>query len=188
MGRSSRTQANDNRARIVDAASRLFRERGIEAVTIADVMKAAGMTQGGFYGHFANKDALAAEACTLSFSKVVESWTRVFLEEEQNGRNGTSRLVAAYIEQARAKNCPMIAFAADVAQRDGANPLRRAYETGVKRLFDTFAEFSSGPDQDQSLDHIRMLFAAMVGSNMLTRAISSTIWMDNFKKSIVNNV
>lgn len=65
MGRSSRQQADANRARIVEIASGLFRARGIEAVSIGDVMKAAGLTQGGFYRHFASKDALAAEAPRL---------------------------------------------------------------------------------------------------------------------------
>ena len=55
MGRSSAEQALQNRASIVEIASRLFRERGIEAVSVADVMAAAGMTVGGFYKHFASK-------------------------------------------------------------------------------------------------------------------------------------
>ena len=71
MGRSSRSQASANRVRIVEVASGLFRAHGIEAVSISDVMKAAGMTQGGFYKHFASKDALAAEACELAFTKAV---------------------------------------------------------------------------------------------------------------------
>jgi AcrR family transcriptional regulator len=69
--RSSRSQASANRVRIVEVASGLFRAHGIEAVSISDVMKAAGMTQGGFYKHFASKDALAAEACELAFTKAV---------------------------------------------------------------------------------------------------------------------
>ena len=69
MGRSSRSQANANRVRIVEVASGLFRAHGIEAVSISDIMKAAGMTQGGFYKHFASKDALAAEACELAFTR-----------------------------------------------------------------------------------------------------------------------
>src|SRR5262245_14073010 len=58
----SREQVQQNRQRIVDAAARLFRERGVDGVSVAEVMKAAGLTHGGFYGHFDSKDALVREA------------------------------------------------------------------------------------------------------------------------------
>ncbi|MBS1181573.1 MAG: transcriptional regulator [Proteobacteria bacterium] len=62
----SREQMAENRVRILDATSRLFREKGFEAVTVADVMKAAGLTHGGFYGHFASKDDLVAQSLAHS--------------------------------------------------------------------------------------------------------------------------
>src|SRR5215217_1833227 len=60
--RVSREQMVENRHRILDAASRLFREKGFDAVSVAEVMKAAGLTHGGFYGHFRSKDDLIAHA------------------------------------------------------------------------------------------------------------------------------
>ena len=58
----SREQVAENRRTILKAASRLFRERGYESVTVAEIMKAAGLTHGGFYGYFASKDELIAGA------------------------------------------------------------------------------------------------------------------------------
>jgi TetR/AcrR family transcriptional repressor of nem operon len=58
----SREQMGENRRRILDAAGRLFRDRGFEAVTVAEVMREAGLTHGGFYGHFRSKDDLIAAA------------------------------------------------------------------------------------------------------------------------------
>jgi AcrR family transcriptional regulator len=60
--RVSREKAEENRERILKAASRLFRERGIEAAGVHDVTRAAGLTQGGFYRHFDSKEGLVAEA------------------------------------------------------------------------------------------------------------------------------
>ena len=60
--RVSREKAAENRVRIVETASRLFREGGFEGVGVDAVMNAAGLTHGGFYGHFGSKDELAAEA------------------------------------------------------------------------------------------------------------------------------
>lgn len=62
--RVSRAQMAENRARILAEAGRLFREKGFDAVSIAEVMKAAEMTHGGFYGHFSSKDDLIAQAVT----------------------------------------------------------------------------------------------------------------------------
>ncbi len=59
----SRERAAENRERIVDVASRLFRERGFEAIGVAALMKAAGLTHGGFYGHFESKEDLEVQAC-----------------------------------------------------------------------------------------------------------------------------
>ena len=59
--RVSRKQVAENRRRILEAAGRLFRAKGFEAVTVAEVMQAAGLTHGGFYGHFSSKDDLIAQ-------------------------------------------------------------------------------------------------------------------------------
>src|SRR5271155_3058901 len=60
--RVSREQVAENRRTILEAAGRLFRERGFDSVTVAEVMQAAGLTHGGFYGYFKSKDELIAHA------------------------------------------------------------------------------------------------------------------------------
>ncbi|MFP5514702.1 MAG: TetR family transcriptional regulator, partial [Alphaproteobacteria bacterium] len=60
--RVSKEQAAENRRRVVEVASALFRERGFNGIGVADLMKEAGLTHGGFYGQFASKEDLAAEA------------------------------------------------------------------------------------------------------------------------------
>jgi TetR/AcrR family transcriptional repressor of nem operon len=66
--RVSKEQAAENRQKILDAAARLFRERGFDAVAVADLMSAAGFTHGGFYNHFESKEALEAEACAAALA------------------------------------------------------------------------------------------------------------------------
>ena len=60
--RVTRKQAEANREKVLDVAGTLFRERGFEGIGVADIMKRAGLTHGGFYGQFSSKDDLAAEA------------------------------------------------------------------------------------------------------------------------------
>src|SRR5688572_15158637 len=59
----TREQAQENRERVLDAASALFRERGFHGIGVADLMKEAGLTHGAFYGQFSSKEDLMAEAC-----------------------------------------------------------------------------------------------------------------------------
>ena len=72
--RVTREQAAAHRERIVQVASTLFRKHGFDGIGVADIMKAAGLTHGGFYGHFASKDDLAAEACILHFLGPDKPW------------------------------------------------------------------------------------------------------------------
>ena len=186
MGRSSRSQADENRARILQVASGLFRADGVEAVGIADVMKAAGMTQGGFYKHFPSKDALAAEACALALEGAAENWRGVARDAATHGRNVAVAIADYYVApKPPGMTCPMIAFASDVARRGSDDPLRRAFSDGVRGLFDTFSELAGGDGSPAAEDHQRTLFAAMVGSNMLARSGRGEGWFTAFRRSVL---
>ena len=75
--RVSREQAAENRKRIVATAARMFRDKGFDGVGVDAIMKGAGLTHGGFYGHFRSKDDLAAEAVTLALQGGTEWLNRV---------------------------------------------------------------------------------------------------------------
>ena len=72
----SRAQVAQHRMRIMEAAAKLFRQRGFEAVTVAEIMKAAGLTVGAFYGHFPSKEALIAASVGSALPKAPESATQ----------------------------------------------------------------------------------------------------------------
>src|SRR5450755_3770239 len=74
MPRVSRAEAESHREQITDASARLFKERGLKGVSVADLMGAAGLTHGGFYGHFESKDALAGIAVAHAFEQSAERW------------------------------------------------------------------------------------------------------------------
>src|SRR5580658_8479617 len=75
--RVTREKATETRERILDAASGLFRAKGFGGIGVADIMKAADLTHGGFYGHFASKDDLVAEASRRSMARAAANWTKV---------------------------------------------------------------------------------------------------------------
>src|SRR5215469_8472288 len=88
MGRVSQAQAQENRARVVATAARLFREKGTD-VSVADVMKAVGLTHGGFYKQFASKEALVGEATALAFAEQEE--LRARQDEANDGQREAAR-------------------------------------------------------------------------------------------------
>lgn len=127
----TREQALQNRDRVLDVAARLFRERGFDGIGVADLMKSAGLTHGGFYGQFGSKEALMAEACTRSFDSALQRWTMV-------GGQATSNPLAAvmqgYLSQQHRDNpgagCVIASLGAETS-RQGSS-LRRAVTDGAR--------------------------------------------------------
>ena len=74
--RVSRQKAAENRERIIDAAGALLRANGFGGIGVADIMKAADLTHGGFYGHFNSKDDLVAQACRKVTAQAAENWQK----------------------------------------------------------------------------------------------------------------
>ena len=75
--RVSRAKAAANRERIIDAAGALFRANGFGGIGVADIMKAADLTHGGFYGHFTSKDDLIAQASQRAMARAETNWRKV---------------------------------------------------------------------------------------------------------------
>ncbi|MFJ9038518.1 TetR/AcrR family transcriptional regulator [Streptomyces sp. NPDC102406] len=142
MGRVSQAQAEENRKRVVDTASRLFRERGTH-VSVADLMKAAGLTHGAFYKQFASKEALVDEATAHAISEL----TRLHaagLERYDGEREAARRsLIDGYLSVEHrddpAEGCPVAALATDIAREPEGGEARRVYTEGVARFADFLA-------------------------------------------------
>ena len=186
MGRSNRAQAQTNRQRIVDVADAAFRKSGTQAVTIAEVMTQAGMTQGGFYKHFQSKDALVAEACASAFNRSAQTWKEKGLQPDERVDGSLERLIAYYFsEKPPEKTCPMVALARDAEPHQASQALNAAYQTGVEQLFETFTAIASeGQLKEISRERLVLTFAAMVGANMLSRATGDKKWVKGVKQAL----
>src|ERR1700749_2351104 len=94
--RLTKEKKEQNRQAILNTASRLFRLRGIENVTVADVMKEAGFTHGGFYHHFKSKDDLAAAAVTCAFDGVANYLSDTILSAS-DPQQGFRSILTGYV-------------------------------------------------------------------------------------------
>ena len=170
----SKTQAAEHRAGIVDAAARLYREKGLSGVGVAEITRDAGLTHGGLYRHFASKDALAREACLRAFE-----WTITPLDGlEQDGEaSATARLQAMVDSYLSAdhrdhpgEGCPAAALATDAAR---AGPeMSEVFAQGVERNIQRFMRVLDGQPAQKRAQTIVML-SSMVGALALARATAA---------------
>jgi TetR/AcrR family transcriptional repressor of nem operon len=119
----SREKAAENRRAIVAAATQLFRERGVDAVGLSELMKQAGFTQGGFYNHFESKAALVAEVLASAMVGGVAGLAKNTRAPVDESTTALRRYISWYLSQAHRDNidhgCPVAGFAGD-APRLGA--------------------------------------------------------------------
>ena len=130
--RKSRQEAAQTRRRIVEAASCEFRKSGIVATGLNDLMKAAGLTHGGFYKHFASKDQLVAEATTAALDALLEGMA---------AHPTRSAAVVAYLSTRHRDNpasgCPLAAIGSELSRSDQER--HEAATAGFVRLVDILA-------------------------------------------------
>lgn len=136
MGRVSQAQAQENRQRVVATASRMFREKGT-AVSVADLMKAAGLTHGGFHKQFASKDDLVDEAIAHAFAEQAAHSGATFEgragEHEADRRTLIEQYLSVWHRDHAADGCPVSGFAADLGREpDQAARARHVYINGIR--------------------------------------------------------
>ncbi|MFE5374718.1 TetR/AcrR family transcriptional regulator [Streptomyces mirabilis] len=164
MGRVSKAQAQENRQHVVATASRMFREKGT-AVSIADLMKAAGLSHGAFYKQFASKEDLVDEAIAHAFDEQA-AHSPVALEEHA-GEHEAARwtliedYLSAWHRDHPGDGCPVSGFAADLGREpDQAARVQHVYVNGVLDLAARLATDDDGMAQ----------LCTMVGALVLARA------------------
>lgn len=131
----TKTQARENRARIVETASVLFRERGYDGVSVADLMAAAGFTHGGFYKHFQSKADLMAEAAAIGFSRAVTYLSGV----------DAAQYVSEYLSRPHRDSlgagCTLAALSADAARQPEL--IKKTFAAGIEDELATLARNDS---------------------------------------------
>lgn len=173
MPRVSRKQAELNREIIVEAATRLFRERGLHGISVVDVMAAAGLTHGGFYGHFESREALAKEACSRAFTQSMERWKQK-IEDNDDSLSARESIIAPYLSAANRDNpgesCPVTAFAGDMCHETAESGLHQTYTQGLEALLQMLAPLMGADQPDTNRQKALVDYSLMVGALTLARA------------------
>ena len=180
MMRVSREQAGENRIRVITRAGELFREKGFEGIGVADLMKAAGLTHGGFYGQFRSKMDLAAEASRQAFAANVTLWRdtihRTRDKAHRTGEKALTAITGMYLTRPnlimRAKGCTFASLCADAARQDDS--LKAVFAEGIENHLKLLQEIVDGNgDEDRRRKSI-VILSQMVGSLTLARSVGDT--------------
>ena len=158
--RVTRDQMAQNRLRILDAASELFRDKGFDAVTVAEVMNAAGLTHGGFYGHFSSKDDLVAK--TLDHVFKVDSTAPFDLSDY------VERYLSPLHRDNPGKGCPTAGMVAET--RHQSETARKVMSDGTRAQINRLSGGFNGDAAERRRLAI-VSWAAMVGAMMIARGI-----------------
>jgi TetR/AcrR family transcriptional repressor of nem operon len=136
MSRTPNSRKHETHERIVDVAARAIRRHGYAGVGVADVMKEAGLTHGGFYAHFDSRDALIIEALERAGRDSGEAVTRALERRAAKGVSAFRALVEAYLGDEHLASletgCPVAALACDMPRQSDA--VREASAMRVRRL------------------------------------------------------
>jgi len=166
------------RQRIVEAAGERFRAEGIEAVGIGNLMAGIGLTQGGFYNHFASKDDLVREVVGSSLHAKLDD-LRALNAGRRHG--GIAKMVDYYLSATHrddpAAGCTCSALAMEIAR--GSGPTRTAFTSELRATLDLIGEqlpASLTPKRRRAT--AQAVFASMVGTLALARAIDDPILSD----------
>ena len=163
----SREQMTQNRGRILTEAARLFREKGFDAVSVAEVMKAAGLTHGGFYGHFRSKDDLIAHAIGHA-------------EGSQSATGSIGAWIDSYLSAPHRDHpelgCPTAALAG--LMRDQTPEVRAAMAQKLATQIESLSAAIPGADRAERRRAAVGSLSAMVGALILARSVDDPALSD----------
>ena len=169
----SKEQMAENRERILNAAAQLFREKGFDGIGVADLMKSAGLTHGGFYGHFASKDELMAQASARALHRLQTAWAAIARDAVDKGQDPLAAIEAAYLSprhrDAPGQGCLLAALGGDAARQGPA--VRHAVTEGVRAQLEGLATLVPGRTKAAKRQRALADYANLVGAMVLARAV-----------------
>jgi TetR/AcrR family transcriptional repressor of nem operon len=183
--RVTRKQAVANREKVLDVAGTLFRERGFDGIGVADLMKRAGLTHGGFYGQFASKDDLAAETTARVLGRA--GW-----QERLTGKADPSfgEVVRAYLSPRHRDNpgtgCLLAAVGSDAARQPRA--VRRAFTDGFGARIAALMKLVQGRSQAARRKKALATWASLVGALILSRAVDDPALSDEILEAMATEL
>ena len=167
--RYSREHKHETHARIVRKASVRLREKGAHGIGVADLMKEAGLTHGGFYAHFDSRDALVIEAFVYAMDRSLEHWRK--LAEETSPEKRLTTIIETYLSPTHRDDpghgCAITSLGAEIARESPKT--RRAFAAKMDQLIELIADQIQDMPPKAARKQATSLLATMMGTLVLSR-------------------
>ena len=170
--RYAKSHKQETKDRVLKIAAKALRENGPNELGVADVMRAAGLTHGGFYAHFASKDELLAESLSETFSQLA-----VRVDQIAAGLPPREALVAYidfYVSRSHrdhpGRGCPLVALNSDLTRQ--TDEFREAFDTGIEGVVDRLTQWMTAIGLQQPRKVAISTLSSMFGAVALSRAVS----------------
>lgn len=169
-------KAESTRREILESATQLFCQHGINGVSLSRIMSEIGMTPGGFYKYFSSKEELAGEVCVRSFRQTREVWSAIIDHKRPGSESPLGSMISEYLKQAKDGRCPVVAFGHDVASAAHDDSFLEVYRDQTKVLVETLIDVAQQRGSARTREQLLVLFAAMLGVGLLVRAAGTEQW------------
>lgn len=183
----SREQAAESRQRVIEVASKLFREHGLDGIGVADLMKSAGFTHGGFYRHFGSKEELMAEACTRA---VDASVSKLRERIDQTPENPLAAVMSSYLSSAHCEHpgegCALAALGSEASRHGEA--VRHAMTQGIREFIDLLTMIVPGRSKSARYEKALATYASMVGAVVLARNVDDPALAEQILQSVSTSI
>src|SRR5206468_1568208 len=182
-GRTASRRKDVTHERIVDAAARASRRSGYSGTGVADIMKDAGLTHGGFYAHFSPREAMLAEAADRAGAEGVAAVARVAAAAPP--QQALQAMMRAYLSKEHIEGvetgCATAALGSEMPRQ--APEVRRAATRRIKEMIDVVARQSPDWGRPGAHEHALVTVATMVGALVLARAVDDARFSDALRQA-----
>ncbi len=173
--------------RIVESAARAIRRSGYDGTGVADIMKDAGLTHGGFYAHFASREAMLAEAADRAGRESVEMMGRI--AATMPPQQALQAMMQAYLSKAHVEGvetgCATAALGSEMPRQ--AAEVRRAATRRIKEMIDLVARQLPNWGQPDAHENALAIVATMVGALVLARAVDDRRLSDALREAALKH-
>lgn len=167
----SKETVEQNRERVIDTAARLFRERGIDGIGVVDLMKAAGLTHGGFYRQFKSKDDLVVQAVKRAYDDMSADLASRIAGSSDPLQTLVRHYVSDYHRDDPGHGCSLASLATDAARHDDP-ALREFFGSIVGNYIGLLTKLVPGSDAAAKRSAAIAALAEMIGSVVLSRVVT----------------
>ncbi len=171
--RYSKEHKQETHARIVKKASVRLREKGAHGIGVADLMKEAGLTHGGFYAHFDSREALVIEAFGYAMDRSIENWRKLAAETPPEKRLST--IVDSYVSEVHrddpGRGCAVPTLGAEIARESART--RKAFSAKLDQLIDVMADQIPDVPRKTARRQAMGTLATMMGTLVMSRVAGS---------------